>query len=64
VLPTKGIFSTVAVTFSLWCRKGKALSERPFALYHQQPEMGKQNVDFADQWKNFSEGLCLSCLCL
>jgi len=25
----------------------------PFALYRQQPEMGKQNVDFADQWKNF-----------
>jgi len=23
--------------------------EHPFALYCQQPEMGKQNVDFADQ---------------
>jgi len=41
-LPTKCIFGTVAVTFSLWCRKGKALCERPFALYRQQPEMGKQ----------------------
>ena len=36
LLPTKWIFGTVAVTFSLWCRKGKGLCERPFALYRQQ----------------------------
>jgi len=38
------------------------LCERPFELYRQQPEIGKQNVDFVDQWKNFCERLCLCCL--
>ena len=46
LLPTKRIFATVAETFSLWCKKGKILCERPFALHRQQPEKNKQNVDF------------------
>jgi len=29
----------------LWCRKGKAYCERPFALHRQQPEKDKQYVD-------------------
>jgi len=67
LLPTKRIFGTVAVTwvsFSLWCRQGKALCERPFALHRQQPEMDKQNVDLAYPWKNFCVRACLCCLCL
>ena len=38
-------------------RKGKALCERPFAfaLYRQQPENEKQNVDFAHPAKIFAE---------
>jgi len=39
-LQTKRNFGTVAVTwgsFSLWCRQGRALCERPFALHRQQP---------------------------
>jgi len=27
--------------FSLWCRKGNAFYERPFALHRQQPEKDK-----------------------
>jgi len=50
--------------FRCGVKKGKALRERPFALYCQQPEMGKQNIDFADQWKNVCERLCLCCFCL
>jgi len=33
--------------FSLWCVKGKAFCECPFALHRQQPEKDKQNVDVA-----------------
>jgi len=42
-------FVTNAVKWSsfLWCRKGKALCERPFALHCQQPEKDKQNVEFS-----------------
>jgi len=63
LLPTKRMFGTVAVTWVIFfvVQKGKALCERQFASYRQQPEMGKQNVDVADQWKNFCERLC--CLC-
>jgi len=47
LLPTKRIFVTIAVKWSNFflCRKGKALCKRPFALYRQQPEKYKQNVD-------------------
>ena len=31
----------------LWCRKGNAFCERPFALHRQQPEKDKQSVDVA-----------------
>ena len=40
------------------------LCERVFALYGQQPEMDKQNVDFAYPWKNFCGRPFLCCLCL
>jgi len=39
-LRTKHVFGTVGVTwgsFSLWCKQGKALCERSFALHRQQP---------------------------
>jgi len=57
LLPTKRIFGTVAVTWgiSLWCWKGKAFGERPFALHRQQPEKDKQNVDFTPHGHIFGD---------
>jgi len=53
------LVGTVAVTLvvSLWCRKSKALCERPFALqaYRQQPEMDMQNVDLPTRGKVFED---------
>jgi len=48
LLPTKRNFCDCCRNnreFSLWCRKGKAFCEHPFALRHQQPEKDKQNGD-------------------
>jgi len=51
LLPSHGVFSS-------WRRKGKAFCERPFALYHQQLEIGKQNFDVGPLWKNFCGRPC------
>jgi len=42
----------------LWCRRGKAFSERPFALRRQQPENDKQKADIAPSWKNLCGRPC------
>jgi len=63
LLPTKRNFCDCCRNnreFSLWCRKGKAFCEHPFALRHQQPEKDKQNGDVPPIRKNFCGPPCRS----